>query len=52
MRLVSSVRSAYRKLFGRPPYGPQKLYEAKRRDPSYHGYTGVNVDRDFKKPGT
>ena len=53
MSFVSRVRSAYRKLPGRPPYDPKKLHDAKKRDPKYHySYTGkhLDADRDFKKP--
>jgi hypothetical protein len=50
MPLVSSVRSAYRKLLGRPLIDAKRLDDAKR-DPKYYATdTHVNVDRDFKKP--
>ena len=49
--LVDSLRRAYGKLFGRGPYDPEKLYEAKTDMQA--GPTGgrrIDADRDFKKP--
>jgi hypothetical protein len=51
MSLVSRVRSAYRKLRGRPPYDPEKYAEARTRDiDSLVASTSGDVERDFKKP--
>jgi hypothetical protein len=52
MPLVGSVRSACRKLFGRPPLDPQKLKGVKDRSMGAYVVPGGNMhhDRDFKKP--
>jgi len=52
MPLVGSVRSAFRKLLGRPLIDAKEIDDAKGRDAKYYAYTykHVNVDRDFKKP--
>jgi hypothetical protein len=51
MSLVARVRSAYRKLLGRPPYDPDKYAAARDRDiDAIAALEGSNVERNFEKP--
>jgi hypothetical protein len=51
MPLLSRLKSAYRKLRGRPPYDPEKYADARTRDiDSLVASTSGDAERDFKKP--